>query len=56
MTTDLMDGEIVKEVWGCLTILACIGTPGIMYAGVLTYIFWIFSDDRPVDEERGNES
>ncbi len=39
-----------------ITILACIGIPGIMYAGVLTYIFWIFSDDRPVDEERGDES
>ncbi len=40
-----------------IAIVVClVVVPGIMYAGVLTYIFWIFSDDRPVDKERGDES
>ena len=34
-----------------ITIVACIGIPGIMYAGVLVCIFWLFLDDQPVDKE-----
>ncbi len=32
-------------------LLMVIGIPGLMYAGLLTFIFWIFLDDEPGDEE-----